>query len=224
FTEVFEERFGDRLNKAIDSNKMDQRDFHRSLKVLEELQRVADRTVNTDARLLFMDNQLAKEYSILFENKEVVQPVGAWSIAVKGTAPRHGFGHVPCAEFMSEVLRQAYQRAGHKFTVDFNQENDNYLIWHRTAAVVRLADALFAAGWVPWELAKYKPMIGAFMMHKHATTPGHTYMAAGLDGQFIMDNGSPLGRDLRVSNPETVRLLYRTGVFFLPPGVNPEKW
>ena len=142
-------------------------------------------------------------------------------MAVKSTAVRHGFPNVPCAEFMSEMIRQSYKRAGYDFKEDFNNELGNYLIWNQTAAVVNLANALHKGGWIPWELSKYAPPAGAIMMHEQATSPGHTYMVAGDNGRFIVDNGSPAGRDLRKTSKKIIELMFKGGVFFLPPGIIP---
>jgi hypothetical protein len=89
---------------------------------------------------------------------------------------------------------------------------------------VELANTLVKAGWIPWEAAYYKPMTGAIMAHFKATTPGHAYMAAGLDGRIIIDNGSPAGRQLYKTADKTIKIQYLTGVFFLPPGIIPAKW
>ena len=61
-------------------------------------------------------------------------------------------------------------------------------------------------------------------MNGAGNTPGHTYLAAGDDGQIIMDNGSPHGRDLRKTTQKIIELMYQTGVFFLPPGIQPDPW
>ena len=58
---------------------------------------------------------------------------------------------------------------------------------------------LAGAGWIPWDMADYRPPIGAIMMHGAGTTPGHTYISAGDDGRLIVDNGAPQGRDLRAT-------------------------
>ena len=77
---------------------------------------------------------------------------------------------------------------------------------------------------VPWEASKYVPPAGAFMMHASGQTPGHTYMIAGDEGRFIIDNGMPQGRDLRGTSKKILEIMYRHGVFFLPPGINPQAW
>jgi hypothetical protein len=83
---------------------------------------------------------------------------------------------------------------------------------------------LARAGWVAWDAHTYIPPIGAIIMHNYGFSPGHTYMAAGSDGRFIIDNGSPEGRDLRAANEKTLGDLFQTGIFFLPPGFSPETW
>jgi hypothetical protein len=194
------------------------------LLVFDALKHVADRTVYVLSALLFIPKEKALNYSELFESTGEVQVFGAWSISVRGTAVRHGFAHVPCAEFMSEMIRQAYKRASYDFRMDFNSAQDNELIWHKTAAVVNLTTALFKGGWIPWDPSQYKPPTGAPMMHARAAYPGHTYIAAGEDGRFIVDNGAPRGRDLRVTSNKIIKMQYLTGVFFLPPGILPETW
>jgi hypothetical protein len=62
------------------------------------------------------------------------------------------------------------------------------------------------------------------MMHGAGLSPGHTFMAAGDDGRLVVDNGSPQGRDLRTTTESTLRVMYKNGVFFLPPGISPKAW
>src|ERR1019366_8303605 len=132
------------------------------------------------------------------------------------TAIRHGFANVPCAEFQSELIREAYARAGVNVLEDFNEALGNPLIWSNSAAVVDLADALYKAGWVAWEPSRFRPPVGAVMMHQEAQTPGHTYIAAGFDGRVIVDNGSPQGKNLSALSEKRVEFQYQGGVFFLP--------
>ena len=173
---------------------------------------------------MFVSQAHAKRFSELFEAEGIIQSIGAWSIAVTGTARRHNFENVPCAEFVSEILRQAYQRAGFDVTKDFNEKKGNQLIWSNTAAVVNLANALAKAGWIPWEAAKFKPQLGVPMMHYLARSPGHAYFIGGDDGRIIVDNGSPRGRDLRRTSKKITDMMFMHGVFFLPPGIVPETW
>jgi hypothetical protein len=49
-------------------------------------------------------------------------------------------------------------------------------------------------------------------------------MSAGDDGRTIIDNGSPQGRDLRKTIAKTMNSMFQSGLFFLPPGVNPKAW
>lgn len=224
YNTYFTKRFGDRLNRTITEDQMSARDRVKWSTIQEELKSAADREITTPTNYLFTTLDLANLNTIKFEENGTTPPKGAWTMAVKSTAVRHGFPNVPCAEFMSEMIRQAYTRAGYSIKEDFNLEKDNYLIWDKTAAVVNLANALIKAGWIPWELSKYSPPIGAIMMHEQATSPGHTYMVAGDDGRFIVDNGSPAGRDLRRTTKATIDLMFKGGVFFLPPGIIPTHW
>lgn len=217
-------RFGDKVNKGVDPATLSAADRAKWQKIYAELKRVGDRTVETPKALIMIDKAQAQQLSIDFEKTGKIPLNGAWTIAVQATSVRHGFGNVPCAETMSEVLRQAYQRAGYRVTDDFNKTKGNQLIWSNTAAVVNFSKALFTAGWVPWDATKYRPMTGAFLMNGAGYTPGHTYMAAGLDGSLIFDNGAPQGRDLRKSSDSTIGMMYQNGVFFLPPGINPKPW
>ncbi|HVK60139.1 MAG TPA: hypothetical protein VM432_01265 [Bdellovibrionales bacterium] len=217
-------RFGDRLNQGVDPATQSAADRKKFQKVYSELALAGNRSVETPRALLMIDVAKAKQASIDYETDGSVLPNGAWTVAVQGTAVRHGFPNVPCAEFMSEVIRQAYKRAGYKHTDEFNSANSSKLIWNETAAVRGLSQALYNAGWVPWDPAVYRPMTGALLMHGSGNSPGHTFMAAGDDGRFIIDNGSPQGRDLRKTTDKTIKLMYLNGVFFLPPGINPKKW
>ncbi len=224
YSTYFSKRFGSNLNRTINSDQMSTRDRIKWSSVYEELKTAGNREEQTPTDYFFTTIDLANKYTVAFETTGVTQPKGAWTMAVKSTAVRHGFPNVPCAEFMSEMIRQAYTRAGYDFKEDFNNGKDNYLIWDKTAAVVNLANSLNKAGWVPWELSKYSPPTGAIMMHEQATSPGHTYMVAGDNGRFIIDNGSPAGRDLRKTTKKTVEIMFKGGVFFLPPGILPRAW
>lgn len=225
YTTALTKRFGNRLNKGTPMSQLPGTDQVKWTKIYAELNRVGARLVETPRSLLMLDINEAKKRSLAFEQTGVVSPEGAWSIAVQGTAVRHGFANVPCAEFMSEVIRQAYKRAGYSHFTDFTKARGNTLSYaNGAAAVVNLATYLDKAGWVPWNSAVYIPKTGAIMMHAQATTPGHAYMSGGDNGRIIVDNGMPQGRDLRVTAEKTLRIMYQHGVFFLPPGILPDKW
>lgn len=189
-----------------------------------ELKAAVDRTVITKKSYMIMDKKLAIAASIDFEKTGRSLKSGAWTIATQATAVRHGFENVPCAETQSEILRQAYMRAGYKVTDDFNTKNQNVLIWSNTAAVQNFSSALYKAGFIAWDATKYKPMTGSFLMHGAGQSPGHTYVSAGDNGRIILDNGAPQGRDLRNTSQASVEMQYQIGLFFLPPGINPEMW
>lgn len=224
FTSYFETRFKGRLNLFIDPGTMTSFEIEKWSKIFKELALASNRSEQTPKYYLITDLENAKKASLDYERNGLVASEGAWTIAVKATAVRNGFANVPCAEFVSEMIRQAYERAGYDVFEDFNEKKGNRLIWSQTAAVVNLANALNVAGWVPWELTQYAPPVGALMMHSKATTPGHAYIAAGFDGKLIIDNGSPSGRDLHQTSEKIINLMYRGGVFFLPPGMIPKKW
>ncbi|WP_374077000.1 hypothetical protein [Bdellovibrio bacteriovorus] len=224
YTNSVTKRFGPRLNKGIDPNSLSAFDKAKWQSIYNELKKAVNRTVATPKSYLMMDKAKATQASIDFEKKGIISTVGAWSIATQGTAVRHGFPNVPCAEFQSELLRQAYQRAGYRVTDDFNATKGNKLIWSNTAAVVNFSMALYKAGWVAWDSTLYRPIVGSFLMNGSGLTPGHTYTSAGDDGMLIVDNGAPQGRDLRKTTEKTISIMYQTGVFFLPPGINPPVW
>jgi hypothetical protein len=224
YTNSVIKRFGSRLNRGVDMEVFSASEKAKWQSIYAELRRAENRKVATSKSYLMMEKSTAAQASVRFEKTGAITPWGAWSIAVQSTAPRHGFANVPCAEFQSEILRQAYQRAGYRVSEDFNNAKGNPLIWHNTAAVVNFSMALYKAGWVPWDSTVYKPMTGAFLMNGSGNSPGHTYIAAGDDGMIIVDNGAPQGRDLRKTSERTLGMMYQTGVFFLPPGVNPQAW
>ena len=225
YSAYFLKRFGSSLNHAVDGSTMSARERVKWESIYQELKNAGNREDETPMDYLIMSSlDLANKYTKEFETTGVTRPKGAWTMAVRSTAVRHGFPNVPCAEFMSEMIRQAYNRAGYDLKEDFNSTKGNYLIWDQTAAVVNLANALSKAGWIPWELNKYAPPAGAVMMHEQATSPGHTFMVAGDNGRFIMDNGSPAGRDLRATSKKIIDLMFKGGVFFLPPGIIPAGW
>lgn len=225
FTQQMTKRFGANVNKAIAPDQQTDAEKEKWAKIFEQLQLVANREKPTLRRLLWIDYNEAQKRSRQFESSNAVSLEGAWSVAVLGTAQRHGFENVPCAEFMSEILRQAYARAGYSHFDDFTKEKNNVLDFaHDAAAVEVFSQYLNKAGWIPWDAAFYIPPTGAFMMNGAGRTPGHTYMIAGDQGRFIIDNGSPQGRDLRATSEATIEMMFQNGVFFLPPGILPEKW
>lgn len=224
FTNSVAKRFGPKLNKGILPESMPSETRNRYLSIFNELRKAANRSVSTPKSYLMMDKAAATQWSIKFENSGAISTTGAWSIATQGTAVRHGFSNVPCAEFQSELLRQAYQRAGYRVTDDFNISKGNQLIWSNTAAVANYSMALYKAGWIPWDSTKYRPVTGAIMMNGSGLTPGHTYISAGDDGMIIVDNGAPQGRDLRKTSDKIISIMFKVGVFFLPPGINPPAW
>lgn len=222
FTTSVTKRFPQTLNKVVKLGSSDKKKWTR---IMQELQRVADRTRNTDKTYFIVDPEVANQQSIEFEINGVVPDKGAWSVAVLGTAARNGFQNVPCAEFMGEVIRQAYKRAGYSHFDDFSAKKANELAYHGGAALVEnFSNYLNKAGWIPWDAQVYAPPTGAVVMNGSGKSPGHTYMAAGDNGRFIFDNGSPQGRDLRSTSMKTIELMYMEGVFFLPPGLTPKKW
>lgn len=217
-------RFGPRLNKGVKPSQQSTAERTKWQKIYGELKRAANRTVETPKSMLMISEKLAWEQSIRFEDEGVVPLQGAWTIATRATAVRHDFERVPCAETMSEFVREAYQRAGYDFVRDFNEKKGNPLIWSHSALVTNFSAALYAAGWVPWDATVYKPVTGALLMNGSGLSPGHTYISAGDNGRFIVDNGAPQGRDLRKTSEKIIGIMYQTGVFFLPPGINPAKW
>lgn len=225
YTTLLKKRFSVGFNGVIHRGALTVAEQTKWDRIYAQLLRVADRSRPSDKELLMMDRDEARRRSILFEKTKVVSMQGAWSIAVWGTAARHGFQNVPCAEFMGEVIRQAYARAGYSHFEDFNDLRKNRLDYANDAAAVEmLAVYLHRAGWIPWDSAEYIPMTGAIAMHRTARTPGHTYMIAGDNGRFILDNGRPQGRDLRTTAGRTIELMYQHGIFFLPPGRTPNRW
>ncbi len=224
FAKPLQKRFGRNLNRVVDPSSQSEAEKVKWHAILSELKSAVDRTVDSPKSVLMIDPKLAVNESIDFEKTGAIPPNGAWTIATQGTAKRHGFENVPCAEFQSELLREAYQRAGYRVTDDFNSTRGNPLIWSSTASVLGFSTALNAAGWVPWDASAYRPLTGAIMMDGTARTPGHAYAAAGHDGRFIVDNGSPQGRDLGKTVLKTINMMYQTGVFFLPPGIIPARW
>lgn len=218
------ERFGDRLNHAIAKDKLSNADQIKYQKIFREIQRAVDRTKKVESDLMFMDSSSAIDKSKKFEDSGEVSREGAWSIAVEATAKRHGFENVPCAEFMSEIVREAYARAGYAIEEDFNKDKGNKLIWSETASVTGLSRALYKAGWVPFSAHLFRPPVGAILFHTVGISPSHAYAAAGMDGLMIVDNGRPKGRDLRQSKAKTLNLMFSTGFFMLPPGITPARW
>ena len=219
FQQRLQQRFSERLNQAAPYSEKGER-------VFGEIVRAVNREVASSRALMIISSEKARQASIETERNGGRSPkAGAWSIAVRQTAVRHGFANVPCAEFVSEVVREAYARAGLDVVEDFNQSRKNQLIWHSTAAVQGLGRALYKAGWIPWTSFEYRPPIGAIMLNGVGDSPGHAYFAAGSNGRLIVDNGAPQGRDLGSGTAAaTIAMMYSSGVFFLPPGINPAKW
>lgn len=224
YTKAINQRFPKKVNQGISPENLTPANREKFLRIYQELLKVGNRTVETSKDLLMIPINEARHHSLAYENAGSVHPLGGWSVAVEATAVRHGFANVPCAEFMSEVVRQAYQRAGYNIHQDFNKEKGNQLIWTATASVVGLSASLVIAGWTPWDPQIFRPPTGALLFHMSGKSPGHTYLSAGQDGQFIVDNGAPQGRNLRTTVENTLSLMYQTGLFILPPGVIPARW
>ena len=224
YTDKITKRFPDHLNKGMDFAHMPTGDQVKWQNIYQEVVRIANRTVVVPHSLLVVDKKTGLNCSVGYEQTGAICATGAWTIAVQETAVRHGFANTPCAEFMSEVIREAYTRAGYRVTDDFSSSRGNPLIWSSSAAVINLSAYLDKAGWIPWDSTKYRPVVGAVLMNGRGQTPGHTYMAAGNDGRFIIDNGAPQGRDLETTSEKNIGMMYQTGLFFLPPGVNPPTW
>lgn len=234
------ERINNHPESAFDH--LSQEELKKWNAIYRELVAFADRTREFDLKYLYIGNDVrendlkeAKEWSIRGEkNYGVSAKFGAWDIAVIGTAQRKGFGSTPCAEFASEVIRQAYTRAGYDFTEDFKPGLHTQLVVtfdKRTwgpQSVRGLGERLAKGGWIPWDPTRYKPMTGAIGMHGEATTPGHAYIIGGADGRIIVDNGHPLGLDLRGTSKRHktnfIPRQYSHSVFWLPPGILPEAW
>ncbi len=234
-------RFKAIWNKAYAQSDLAREDLERAHAVLRELAQFADRTNPTPSNLVYLDvgegqssEALARSLSLQTMDDYGFSPAyGAWDVAIYGTATRLGFAHAPCAEFVSEVLRQAYARAGYSHADDFNESIREQLIftpWQNNIfgpqSVRGLADRLALAGWIPWDPSVYRAPVGAIAMALDAWTPGHTYMVAREGGQFIVDNGNPRGLDLRASplSLRKYRDMYGMGVFFLPAGITPARW
>jgi hypothetical protein len=224
FSAQIRKRWGAHVNHAVDSSAQSSVERIKWSRIYEEMRKAADRTVQTPKAYLMIDKALAVKLADTFEKTGAVPASGAWTIAVQVTAPKHGFAPTPCAEFMSEIVREAYTRAGYDVSEDFNTSKGNRLLWSDTAAVIKFSNALDKGGWIPWDTSQYRPPIGAVMMNEQGQTPGHTYLAAGDDGRIILDNGSPQGRDLRKTIEHTIDIMFKQGVFFLPPGIIPQKW
>lgn len=219
FQERLRKKFGRNLNQAQPATE-------KSRRLYQEMVAAVNRERPTERSYLLISAQEARRWSREIELNGGRSPKrGAYSIAVTQTAVRHGFANVPCAEFVSEIVREAYARADLDVVEDFNGQRRNVLLWSATAAVVELGRALLKAGWVPWATSDYRPPIGAILLNGVGETPGHAFLAAGQDGRFIVDNGAPQGRDLggRTSGA-TIGMMFSAGVFFLPPGIDPEKW
>ncbi|MFM6927206.1 MAG: hypothetical protein ACKOX6_02010, partial [Bdellovibrio sp.] len=136
-----------KINQGVDPSTQSTADRQKWQAIYAELRKVVDRTVETPRSYLMVDSATAKAASLAYEKNGTVPLNGAWSIAVGQTAVRHGFQNVPCAEFQSELVREAYQRAGFRVSDDFNSSKGNKLIWSSTAAVVNFSMALYKAGW-----------------------------------------------------------------------------
>ena len=252
FIDRVSKRFSVSWNKRVEFEEINSRPYYdfkltkgerlKWSKIYRELATFADRTRSFDLKYLHIGNPVraddlkeARDWSIRGEaTYGTNHDRGAWDIAVIGTAERKGFGPTPCAEFASEVIRQAYVRAGYDFTLDFLPGLHTKLVvtfdkntWG-PQSVRGLGDRLIKAGWIPWDPTRFRPPVGAIGMHGDATTPGHTYVMGGSDGRIIVDNGNPNGLDLRgtekIHKTNFIPRQYAHSVFFLPPGIHPDPW
>lgn len=222
FRRMVKMRFGPSVNAPLEP--VSDGDKIKYAKVFEEIIHAVNRETPVRRDLLMINRVSAHYFSREYERTGLVHTLGAWSIAVTATAKRHGFSRAPCAEFASEIIRQAYQRAGYKVADDFGAAKENQLIWTRTATVEGLAEALASAGWVVWTTDDYRPPVGAVMFNGAGETPGHVYFSAGSDGRWIVDNGSPQGRSLPSTRGSVLKMNYLSGAFALPPGITPKRW
>lgn len=221
FIKSVTKRFGVKVNLGVLPSELSEEKREKWQKIYAQLVKLADRTAESPKAILMMNRTAARRWSESFDATGAIAQNGIWSIAIQ-TSQRHGFENTPCAEFMSEILRQSYIKAGYQSSEDFNTARGNELNWKNTAAVIRFSRALVDGGWIPWTTDQYKPPVGAFLFAEAGGSPGHTYIAAGADGLLIIDNGSPQGRDLRLAPEATIEMMYKTGLFFLPPGISPE--
>jgi|GEM_PF-1710453 len=225
YTRGVQRRFSKKANKGLVFSSLKPAKQEKILRIFSEIRRALDPLQPEQMKsLLILPLEQAKILSVRFEQEGLISPKGAWSISVKGTAVRRGFPDRPCAEYVSEVIRQAYERAGYSVTQDFNPDRGQALIYHQTASVFGLSATLYNVGWVAWDAAIYRPLNGAVVMHGNGMSPGHVYFAIADNGLIISDNGSPLGKDLRKTTPADIDYQYQSGVFFLPPGINPHLW
>jgi hypothetical protein len=239
--------FGSKVN--IPNDRVRQDDREKFQKVFAEIVKAVNREKPTDSRYMTISPKELNERLEDYFKLGKVSDFGAHSIAVKGIAVKRKFADTPCAEFVSEVIRQAYSRAGYDHKEDFNVDNKNPLqsffsyknqsggtTVRNGASVQGLTESLYLAGWIPWSADEYIPPIGAVMAAQRATSPGHIYFIGGHNGLVIVDNGAPRGRDLRQQSTKYLAWTgeYKKGksnlgvwthsVFFLPPGMTPQKW
>jgi|GEM_PF-5772027 len=236
-------RFARVWNKTYAEGELSREEIIKSQKILVELSRFSNRETTTPARLLYLPSASSQSRSrqVMATNlsRQIMSSYGfspaygAWDVAIYGTANRLGFPQAPCAEFVSEVIRQAYSRAGHSHDEDFQYTIEGRLIFtpwqngiYGPQSVRGLSNRLVLAGWVPWDPTKYRPMTGAIAMALDSSTPGHTYIVGGKLGRYIVDNGNPKGLDLGRTSLKLSRFkdMYGMGTFFLPPGITPARW
>ncbi len=238
--------FGHLINIPNDRLRADERTKFE--KVFSEIAVAVNREVSTPKQYMILDpKQLAERVSALLKFGTVGK-YGAHSVAVKGVAERY-FKKTPCAEFVSEVVRQAYLRAGYDYREDFNEDKKNPLKWlysykdnrgntinRNGSSVQGLTESFAIAGWIPWTADEFIPPVGAIMATQKATSPGHIYFVGGYNGFIIVDNGAPQGRDIRTqperylawsgkgANGKSNKGVWTNSVFFLPPGMTPKRW
>lgn len=236
-------RFARVWNKSYAEGELSREEIIKSQKILLELARFSNRERPTPARFLYLPSGSsgARGRQVMATNlsKQIMgnygfsPAYGAWDVAIYGTANRLGFPQAPCAEFVSEVIRQAYSRAGHSHDEDFQYTIEGQLIFtpwqdgiYGPQSVKGLSDRLVLAGWIPWDPTKYIPLTGAIAMALDSSTPGHTYIVGGKLGRYIVDNGNPKGLDLAKTSLKLSRFkdMYGMGTFFLPPGITPPQW
>jgi hypothetical protein len=223
FSIALPRRFGRQLNRAIYAEQQSPKEREKSRRLYRELSKAVDRGRLSRRTYLLIGDQEAEKRAREFELKGTLSRNGAWSIA-QATGRIHGFSRATAAEFVSELIREAYGRSGYKVTEDFNSRHGNELIWSKTGSVVGLSKALFLAGWIPWDSSKYRAPVGAIAFLGPGWSPGHCWAIAGQDGRWVVDNGNPQGRDLGQTSEKTLKRIYRGGVFFLPPGILPNFW
>lgn len=122
----------------------------------------------------------------------------------------------------TRIINQAYQYAKIDISEDFNNEKNNSYFPNQIDSTQKLVDSLILAGWAAWDASEFKSPIGAIILS--GSDLSHIYFSSSDDGMLVLNSSYPTGVDLRKLSKKVLEENYMKAVFFLPKGINPNRY